>query len=719
MVGTRSIAGQVHIENPVGPGWGRPDDHSFDDHRVLGRDNKQYGPLDRQWADYRGLYRFGKQTIIEYTVGDTNVLESPALQFVDNQPVYIRRFNVGPRDKAMVLQVARAGANQRATISDDAQSAVIVPMEEPEGHQVGQPLAKMGWMLNGGSFAQTGHTHIFDMLVERVHRQALRHGGLCARVTDSAGDVTWQSTEAGDLRLTIPSGDRPIRFSLHQLAFDQPLDLDVLNATMKKLPQKTDDLRALTHGGPMNWPPVIETPWKKGTEDGPFQVDVFTRPTNNPWNARLRLTGLDFLPAEQGNANGRDAIVSAWDGSIWRVSGIDQASTDKSDTIGWQRIAAGLFQPLGVKIVDGQIYVTCRDQIVRLHDLNGDREIDWYENFNNDHQVTEHFHEFAMGLQADDEGNFYYAKSARHGLKAIVPHHGTLLKVSSDGSKTEIIANGFRAANGVCLNADGTFIVTDQEGHWNPKNRINRVSKGGFYGNMFGYHDVTDPSDQAMEQPLCWITNSFDRSPSELLWVTSNRWGPLEGSLLNFSYGYGKIYVVPHEQIGGQMQGGMCELPLERFPTGVMRGRFHPVDGQLYCCGMFAWAGDQQQPGGLYRVRYTDKPVYLPIGLRAVRSGMEITFSGVVDKEAACDPGNYAIRIWDLKRTENYGSDHYNERRLQVAQARLSDDGQTVVLTVPEIKPTWCMEIVYSIKTGDDKPLKGRIHNTIHQLGDD
>ncbi len=121
--------------------------------------------------------------------------------------------------------------------------------------------------------------------------------------------------------------------------------------------------------------------------------------------------------------------------------------------------------------------------------------------------MTEHFHEFAMGLQRDEQGNFYYAKSARHALKAIVPHHGTLLKVSPDGERTEIIANGFRAANGVCLNPDGTFFVTDQEGHWNPKNRINLVkpSVNGiprFYGNLFGYHAVTDSSDSAME-PRC------------------------------------------------------------------------------------------------------------------------------------------------------------------------------------------------------------------------
>ena len=86
-----------------------------------------------------------------------------------------------------------------------------------------------------------------------------------------------------------------------------------------------------------------------------------------------------------------------------------------------------------------------------------------------------------------------------------MPHHGTLIKVSEGGVKSEILANGFRAANGVCQNPDGTFIVTDQEGHWNPMNRINWVKRGGFYGNMYSYGASEDSSDTAMEQPLCWV----------------------------------------------------------------------------------------------------------------------------------------------------------------------------------------------------------------------
>jgi hypothetical protein len=222
-----------------------------------------------------------------------------------------------------------------------------------------------------------------------------------------------------------------------------------------------------------------------------------------------------------------------------------------------------------------------------------------------------------------------------------------------------------------------------------------------------------------MEQPLCWVTNAFDRSPAELLWVRSDRWGPLKGSLLSLSYGYGKVYVVPFETVGGQVQGGMCELPIAPLPTGVMRGRFHPGNGQLYLCGLVGWASSRTQPGGFYRLRATGKPAYLPVGLHALRSGMSLTFSTPLDRAAAADVSRYAVRTWSLKRTANYGSPHVDEKPLPVKSATLSDDGRTVSLEIPGIKPTWCMQIVYDLRGEKGEPVFGRVHNTIHHLCED
>ena len=472
---------------------------------------------------------------------------------------------------------------------------------------------------------------------------------------------------------------------------------------------RPEPLTPLTKGGPSRWPDVLRTSLIRGRDDGPFAVDILAHPAKTPWSSRMRFSGLDFLP------DGRSLVACDWDGDVWRVDGLD----DPSGVLTWKRIASGLFQPLGLKIVDGTIYVGCRDQIAILRDLNGDGETDFVEAFNSDHQVTDHFHEFAMDLQTDAAGNFYYAKGARHGQTATVPQHGTLLRVSKDGTRTDILATGFRAPNGVLLNPDGTFFVTDQEGHWIPKNRINHVRVGGFYGNMWGFHDVRDPSDAAMEPPVCWITNAVDRSPSEVVRVVEGKgWGPLEGALLSLSYGYGKVFVVPHETVNGRMQGGVAALPIPPFPTGVMRGRFHPETGALYACGLFGWASNQEQPGGLYRIRPTGKPSYAPIGLQARRDAMAITFADPIDPASAADASRFAVKTWSLRRSANYGSPHVGEKALTVASSRLEGGGKTVVLTIPAIAPTMSMEIRYTLKGRDGSAVVGTIHNTIHALGD-
>jgi hypothetical protein len=290
--------------------------------------------------------------------------------------------------------------------------------------------------------------------------------------------------------------------------------------------------------------------------------------------------------------------------------------------------------------------------------------------------------------------------------------------VSSDGSRTDILATGFRAPNGVCVNSDGTYFVTDQEGFWLPKNRINWVKRGSFHGNMWGYHDVTDKSDSVMEPPICWITNSFDRSPGEIVRIEGSGWGPLKGGLLDLSYGYGKVFLVLCEKVGEKMQGGLATLPIAQFPTGVMRGRFHPGDGQLYTCGMYAWAGNQTQPGGFYRVRYTGKPLCVPVGLRARREGIAITFSSALDPQAATFASAYTARVWGLKRSEKYGSEHIDERSLPVRAVTLSPDHRTVVLVVPDLAPTWCMAMTYTIRAADGSKVAGEIDNTIHEFGD-
>ncbi len=49
-----SLTGERLFTNPVGPGWANPRDGTWEDPRFRGRDGKPYGPLPREWMNYRG-----------------------------------------------------------------------------------------------------------------------------------------------------------------------------------------------------------------------------------------------------------------------------------------------------------------------------------------------------------------------------------------------------------------------------------------------------------------------------------------------------------------------------------------------------------------------------------------------------------------------------------------------------------------------------------------
>ncbi|MFN0078065.1 MAG: DUF6797 domain-containing protein [Prosthecobacter sp.] len=465
------------------------------------------------------------------------------------------------------------------------------------------------------------------------------------------------------------------------------------------------DLAALTKGNAPQW--AVSLPAAKGTTitgEG-IEADTLAFPdaATNPWHTQWRPGGLDFF------ADGKRMAVCTWMGDVWVVEGLTGPQQE------WRRIAAGLNQPLGLKIINDVIHITCRDQLVKLRDLNGDGETDFYECFNSDHQVTEHFHEFAMGLQTDAAGDFYYAKSARHAKPPLVPQHGTLLRVSKDGSQTDIVANGFRAANGVCVNDDGTFYVTDQEGHWTPKNRINLVRPGSFNGNLWSHGAPADKADSAMAQPLVWLTNEMDRSPGELVRVTPPQWAPLQNQLIDLSYGMGRAFLILQDE-GDAAQGAAVALPLQDFPTGIMRGRFHPQTGDLYACGMAVWASNKIQDGGVYRIRRTTAPMHLPIAWRTAPRSITITFSDALDKATAEDLSHHTLKVWDLLRSANYGSKHLHERPLTITAAQLADDARTLTLTIPDLAPTRGLELNCTLKGMGGTAFTRSIHATIHQL---
>lgn len=443
----------------------------------------------------------------------------------------------------------------------------------------------------------------------------------------------------------------------------------------------------------------------------PFAIDKIDWPAQNPWESWIRFGGFDFFP------DGNRAALSTWNGDVWTVTGLN----DTLDKLVWQRIATGLNQPLGLKIVNQQIYVLGRDQITRLVDLNADGEIDFYENFNNDVYNSEHFHEQCMDLQTDAAGNFYYMKSGRHALPAQHPHHGTLIKVSPDGKQSTVIAYGFRASNGLGISPGPIFYGTDQEGYWMPANRLNRITAPGkFYGNLLGWYPPDNPPT-TYEPPLCWIAPFVDRSPATLVWIPTDTWEKMEDSILSVSYGTGKVYAVLQQQIGETIQGAVTEMGLE-FPTGVMRGRFHPISGDLYLAGLFGWSSNKQEDTGFYRVRMTGAPLRTPKSFRAVKDGLIIDFYAPLEAKSTTNPENWRVQSWEYRWSKDYGSPQLKRsgeegRDMHSVQSiTLSEDGKTVFLKIPTLTPTMQFHVDIKGKFADSVPLNCYLHGTIHTL---
>jgi PA14 domain len=483
-------------------------------------------------------------------------------------------------------------------------------------------------------------------------------------------------------------------------------DVAAFKSTLSKSAQPAD-LTPMTKGGIPRWAETVTVAGSLGSGDEAYVVDSITVPYENPYKCYMRTTGMDFL------SDGRIAVCTV-DGDVWIVSGID----DKLNKITWKRFASGMFQTLGLKIVNDVIYVTNRDRIIRLHDLNQDGEADYYENFNGDCQVTKMYHEFALGLERDKEGNFYYNKGANLG-EATSEHQGCMLKISPDGKTMTRYATGLRAPNGIGGGDGYPLTNSDNQGNWMPACRVNLIKEGGFYGFQGTAHRTPKPS--IYDQPICWIPMSADSSSGGQVWVSSDKWGPLKGSLLHMSYGKSALFILPFEEVDGVAQGGVVRIPVN-FASSAMRGRFSPFDGQLYLTGMRGWQTNAVQEGCLHRVRYTGKTVTVPNKLTVTKDGVTITFPVALDATIASDKDSYSVERWNYRYTSAYGSADYKvsnpgqqgRDKVEVTNVKLSADNKSVTIQIADLKPVMQQSIKFKIATADGTVISNELFHSIH-----
>ncbi|HET6425355.1 MAG TPA: DUF6797 domain-containing protein [Planctomycetaceae bacterium] len=607
------------------------------------------GSAEAARLQYRSLSQQGTKLTLHYTVDDIRIRERVEFAQVNEQALFRRHMAVGASPTDLVMHWGQLGTTPRIE-QHDGQALLLCDRGE-------QTLAAALFGVN---------------------------------------DATWQVAKDGTVAVQLPLSKVPRLFEVRIGTAKSADRAALLAAIQTNLP--AEETTTWNHPGNTLWPEEIITHGQRGADTAAYVIDTLTLPVDNPYKALLFVGGHDFF------TNGDIALCTAH-GDVWRVSGVD----DTLEKLVWKRYATGLFQPLGLKVVDDHVYVLGRDQITRLVDQNGDQMADVYECFSNGYETSAGGHDYVTCLERDSHGQWYLA----HATQGV-------LRISADGRQVESIATGLRNPNGLGVGGGDIVTVAPQEGEWTPASAIFEVHSG----DHFGYKGpkIAEKRPLGYDPPLCWIPRRQDNSCGGQCWADTKNWGPLSGLMLHFSFGQCTMLPVLREVVDGIAQGAVMEWPLS-FDSGVMRGRFNQRDGQLYVSGLKGWVSSAVNDGCLQRIRYTGKPVLTPVAMKSYRNGIALTFSATLSKDQVEDSTRYRVQRWDYRYGAEYGSEEYRDVKkgivgredVDIRSATILDDGRTLFLELEDFRPAMQYAITGQVTDASGQSAPLALYPTIHR----
>jgi len=397
---------------------------------------------------------------------------------------------------------------------------------------------------------------------------------------------------------------------------------------------------------------------------------------------------------------------------LYEVRHAAKAATDGRVTTELVPVAEGLYEPSGLCVVDGDLYVAHRKAITRLTDTDGDGF------FETHHPIASgwegwNYHQFCFGLVHRD-GKLYAALSTAMGppkwegmgTNANVngPLRGCVLEIdlaSADQGLNpgsfRVIAGGTRTPNTVGLGPDNTLLYCDNQGTWFPSSTMSVVEDGAFFGHYNRTNVVPKLAerfptggaasaygDRPRRRQTAWLPqNEFVNSPTQTLLIPD---GPFAGQVLLGELTSGGIRRVAMEKVNGQWQAAAFRFT-QGLTCGVNRMAWGP-DGHLYIGGIGAsgnWSW-QNKKFGLERLEPSGETAFEMHRVTATPDGFEVFFTGAVDPAWLADPKNYEAEQWGYTPTAGYGGAKVNREGLAVAAATPHADGRGVRLTLNGLK---------------------------------
>ncbi|HVK23957.1 MAG TPA: family 16 glycoside hydrolase [Actinokineospora sp.] len=404
-----------------------------------------------------------------------------------------------------------------------------------------------------------------------------------------------------------------------------------------------------------------------------------------PTGFQPQVSAMDWLP------DGRLAITT-WGGTdnvlgeVYLLGNVTGSTTPAQVTT--KKVAGGLREPMGVKYVDGKLYVSEKHRLVELNDTNGDEVTDTYRTVAT-WPYGGNFHEFAFGLLYKD-GFFYLnlSVSINYGGASTdpqpAPNRGTTIKVAKSTGAVEYVAGGLRTPNGIGWGPDGDIFATDNQGGWLPSSKLVHIKQDRFFNHFM---NPAGPFDtKPVTQPVLWLPqNEIANSPSTPLRLTE---GVFAGQMLFGDVTYGGIQRAYLEKVNGEYQGAVFRLT-QGLESGVNRISLGP-DGAIYTGGIGS-GGNWGQPGklqyGLQKLTPNTTSAFDILAMRAVDGGFEFEYTQPLSTTTATNlAAKYTGKQWRYVPTSAYGGPKVDEEPLAVTSATLSADAKKVTVKFAGLK---------------------------------
>ena len=391
-----------------------------------------------------------------------------------------------------------------------------------------------------------------------------------------------------------------------------------------------------------------------------------------------RVGGMDFLP--DGSL-----IVCCWepDGGVYRVTGIDGADDAKRSVT---KFAHGLAEPLGIKVVNGRVFVLQKQELTELVDSDRDGVADEYRCIADGWNVSANFHEFAFGLVHRDGWLYFNLATAINpggaSTRPQVPDRGRTVRVRIEDGRTEFLTHGLRTPNGIGVGVDGEIFITDNQGDWLPVSKVLHLKTGAFYN---GYAAV--PAGwraPKVTPPVVWLPqNEIGNSPSE---PALFRAGPFAGQMMHGDVTHGGLKRVFVEKVGGEYQGAVFRFS-QGMEAGINRVKAR-ADGAIFVGGIGSsgnWGQEGKKRFGLQRLTANGEGSFEMLKVEARANGLLITFTEPLHARSALRAADMQVQRWRYVPTAAYGGPKVDTVTLQPRS--VTTDGRRAFVELADMPP--------------------------------